>query len=95
MGNKTKKPRYVRTDIAVSGNQSIRVYAGERVATALHEVTADMDLYKGVRLAQLFEAVYQQGTKDGARIVRDSFDKMMGKIPHKNPGQPKKKKLLK
>jgi hypothetical protein len=90
-----QKPRCVRTDIIISSKQTISVYAGVRVGTALQEVTADMDLYKGVRLVQLLEAVYQQGTKDGARNVRDSFDKMMGKIPHKNPGQPKKKKLLK
>ena len=90
MSNKTKKPRYVRTAITLSSGV-VPVYAGVRVAQALHEVTEKMDLYKGVRLAQLLEAVYRQGMKDGARTVRDSFEHMMKKIPHQNPGQPKKK----
>jgi hypothetical protein len=53
-----------------------------------------MDVYKGVRLAQLLEAVYQQGKKDGAPAVRDSFDAMMKTIPHLNPGQPRRKKSI-
>jgi len=85
------KPRCMKTSITLS-NRTVNIYAGARVAQALHEVTEGMDLYKGVRLSQLFDAVYKQGTKDGARIVRDAFEKMMDKIPHKNPGQPKKKK---
>jgi hypothetical protein len=88
-----KKPRYVKTDIMLS-NRTVPVYAGVRVGQALHEVTEGMDLYKGVRLSQLLEAVYQQGMKDGARNVRESFEKMMDKIPHLNPGQPKKKRKL-
>lgn len=91
MGDKAKKPRYVRTAITLS-NSIVPIYAGVRVAHALHEVTENISLYKGVRLAQLLEAVYHQGKKDGARTVRDSFENMMKKIPHQNPGQPKKKK---
>jgi hypothetical protein len=91
MAKKTKRPRYVKTDIKLS-NSIVPVYAGVHVARALHEVTEDMDLYKGVRLSVLLEAVYLQGKKDGARGVEDSFLKMMKTIPHKNPGQPKKKK---
>jgi hypothetical protein len=91
MGNKTKKPRYVKTNITLSRG-IVPLYAGVRVAQALHEVTENMDLYKGVRLSQVLEAVYHQGTKDGARAVRDSFEKMMKGIPHQNPGQPKKKR---
>ena len=86
---KTKKPRYVKTNIQLTSGV-VPVYAGVRVAEALHEVTKDMSLYKGVRLTQLLEAVYRQGTKDGARVVRDSFENMMKTIPHQNPGQPKK-----
>lgn len=94
VGNKTKKPRYVKTDITLS-DSVVPVYAGVRVAHALHEVTKDMDLYDGVRLSQLLEAVYHQGMKDGARAVRDSFETMMKNIPHQNPGQPRKRKKLK
>jgi hypothetical protein len=86
-----KKPRYVKTQIQLS-KSIVPVYAGLKVAHALHEVTATMDLYHGVRLTQLLEAVYKQGKKDGARNVSESFKKMMKAIPHNNPGQPKKKK---
>lgn len=89
--DKKKKPRYVKTAITLS-NSIVPVYSGVHVAHALSEVTEDMNLYKGVRLAELLEAVYNQGKKDGARTVRDSFEHMMKKIPHQNPGQPKKKK---
>ena len=93
MTKKTKRPRSVKTLVPLS-NGVVPVYAGVRVAHALHELTADMDVYKGVRLAQLLEAVYQQGKKDGARTVRDSFEAMMRGIPHLNPGQPRRKKPI-
>lgn len=70
----------------------VPVYAGVKVAHAFREVTAEMDLYRGVRLSELLEAVYIQGKKDGARSVQESFQEMMLDIPHKNPGQPKKRK---
>jgi hypothetical protein len=90
MGNHSRKPRYVKTLVPLS-DSSISVYAGVRVAHALHEVTTDMDLYKGVRLSELLEAVYEQGKKDGARTVSESFLFMMRDIPHKNPGQSRKR----
>jgi len=88
---KAKKPRYIRTNIPMSTG-IVPVYAGVHVAHALHEVTKNMDLYQGVKLTQILEAVYSQGKKDGARKVGESFEKMMLEIPHNNPGQPKKKK---
>ena len=55
-----------------------------------------MTLYNGVKLSQLFEAVYVQGRKDGARYAFDTVSEKMNEaeklVPHKNPGQPKKKK---
>lgn len=91
MAKKSKRPRSVKTLVPLA-SATIPVYAGVRVAHALHEVTTDMDLYRGVKLAELLEAVYLQGKKDGARFVRESFESMMKQIPHLNPGQPKKKK---
>lgn len=91
MTAKTKKPRYVKTLVHLP-KQDVSVYAGVRVSNALSEVTHNMDLYQGVKLAELLEAVYQQGKKDGARGVKDSFERMMKQIPHQNPGQPKKRK---
>jgi hypothetical protein len=71
-----------------------RVDRKVHVAHALHELTADMDVYKGVRLAQLLEAVYQQGKKDGALDVRDSFEGMMKGILHLNPASRRKKQTV-
>jgi hypothetical protein len=90
MTTKAKRPRCVKTLVPMS-KSVVPIYAGVRVAHALHELTADMDVYEGVRLAELLEAVYQQGKKDGARDVRDSFEGMMRGIPHLNPGQPRRR----
>jgi hypothetical protein len=87
--SKPKKARVVKTLVPLP-NGSVPVYFGSRIAEALHEVTVDLTLYKGVRLGQLLQAVYEQGKKDGARQVKETFDNMMKNIPHKNPGQPKK-----
>jgi hypothetical protein len=88
---KPKKPRVVKALVPLPKGP-VPVYFGTRILKALHEVTLDMTLYKGVRLGELLQAVYEQVKKDGARQVKDSFDHMMKQIPHKNPGQPKKKK---
>jgi hypothetical protein len=53
-----------------------------------------MSLYKGVRLAQIFEAIYNQGKKDGAKAAFDEIGKGVAeaqrKIPHRAPGRPKR-----
>jgi hypothetical protein len=85
------KPRYIKTLVPISGG-NIAVYAGVRVANALSEVTGRMDLFQGVKLTQLLEAVYLQGKKDGARAVREAFEIVMLGIPHVNPGQPRRKR---
>jgi len=55
-----------------------------------------MDIYKGVRLAELLEAIYNQGKKDGAlnafTAIEESIDTTKQAIPHRPPGQPKKKR---
>jgi len=84
-----KKPRVVRTNISLL-NSTVPVYAGTRVARALHEVTLDMDIYRGVRLAELLEAVYDQGKKDGARLTFEKIEEVKALVPHKNPGRPRK-----
>ena len=83
-------PRVVKTLVPLSKG-SVAVYSGTRVRQAFAEVTQDMNLYKSAKLGLLFQAIYQQGKKDGAREVNDLFERMMKTIPHKNPGQPKKK----
>ncbi len=55
-----------------------------------------MTLYQGVKLSEILEAIYEQGKKDGARTA---FETLKAKtreaenlVPHRNPGQPKKKR---
>ncbi|WP_295639757.1 hypothetical protein [uncultured Methylibium sp.] len=78
------------------GDKSIAVYASPRISAAMEIVIEDMNLIKGVKLAQVLEAVYAQGKKDGARAAFDamhlSFKDAEKAVPHRNPGKPKKKK---
>ena len=83
---------YVRINIALVGKEEISVYAGKPIREALFEISRDMNLYHGVRLAQVLAAVYTQGKKDGARVVFEQVDGLKGAISYRNPGQPKKKK---
>lgn len=71
---------------------SVTMYANARVADALQELTADMTLYHGVRLAQVLEAAYEQGIRDGRRQVFDELDKLKQhpELKHRNPGRPTK-----
>jgi hypothetical protein len=85
------KPRVVRTDIQLT-KTSIAVYAGKRFKDALADVLADMNLYKAAKFSLVMEVVYQQGMKNGARLVFDKMDAVKKEIIHRNPGQPKKKK---
>jgi|HubBroStandDraft_2_1064218.scaffolds.fasta_scaffold109060_2 hypothetical protein len=80
-----------RTDIQLL-NTTISVYSGKRVADALAEISVNMNVYQGVKLSQILEAVYEQGKKDGARSVFEALDGVRATIPHRNPGQPKKRK---
>jgi hypothetical protein len=87
-GYKTVKMTLVKSELALHGS--------ERLVHAVQTITADMNLYQGVKFAQILEAVYVQGRKDGARAAFDEVDngvKTARKtIPHKNPGRPRKKK---
>lgn len=88
------KPRQVKNVIPMS-TQNVAVYASPKVSKALEEITEDLTLYHGVRLSQVLEAVYNQGQKDGARNaiteIQQNLNKTIDKIPHRNPGKPKKK----
>jgi hypothetical protein len=76
--------------------REVTVYASARVADALQEVAGEMNLWQGVKLGQVLEAVYEQGHKDGAREVFERVDRELGQaknsIKHLNPGRPRKKR---
>lgn len=92
-GKPKGKPRNVKNVISL-GSKDVAIYATPRVAKALEEVTENMTLYNGVRLAQVMEAMYEQGKKDGAREAFSELDDKLKEvkqaIPHRNPGKPKK-----
>jgi hypothetical protein len=50
----SKKPRVVKTLVPLP-KRSVPVYFGTRIAQALHEVTVDMNLYKGFASENCFK----------------------------------------
>jgi hypothetical protein len=76
--------------------QDVPIYTSARIADALEEIRAGATLYQGVRLAQVMEAVYEQGHKDGARATFDALDTGVAaakrQIPHRRPGRPRKRR---
>lgn len=77
-------------------NKTVTVYASPKIGQALQAVVGNLDLFHGVKLIQLLEAVYDQGTKDGARKAIDAMstrlDEVIRQVPHRNPGKPKSKR---
>lgn len=94
MANKKSRrgPRLIEVDLPKEGN--VKIYANATVADAVEEVTEDMTLYKGVKLATVIEAAYEQGRTDGRREVFDELEKVKKRpeFKHTNPGRPRKKK---
>lgn len=86
-----KKPRYQKIDVALP-SAAITLYAGSKVRSALEEVVADMTLYKGVRLAEVMGAIYQQGLKDGRREIIEKIEGIKTGVNYLPPGRPKKKR---
>ena len=84
------KSRYKKTNVLLS-DRKLALYVGAKIHEALAEVTMDMDLYKGVRLGRVLEAVYEQGMKDGRREVVEQFDAIKKTINYMPPGRPRKK----
>lgn len=86
-------PRQVKNIIPL-GTQEVSVYATPKVSKALDEITKEMTLYHGVRLAQVMEALYIQGQKDGARNAISTLEQAIAVakegVPHRNPGKPSK-----
>lgn len=88
------KARYKLNKIQAKSRE-ISVYASPRIGRALEDILAKNDLFDGVRIIQVLEAVYAQGKKDGARETFDNLDKSLAaskkSILHRNPGRPQRK----
>jgi hypothetical protein len=82
-------PKYKKFDVSLPTGD-LTLYAGQKVLSALEEVTTEMTLYEGVRLAEVMKAVYEQGLKDGRRDIIEQFDQIKGKAKYLPPGRPKK-----
>jgi hypothetical protein len=87
------RPGYATTKLALPKIGEVKVFAGGRVASALAELTVDADLYHGVRLMQVLEAVYEQGRKDGraeiASLVEGGLASAKKKLGWGRPGRPR------
>lgn len=66
------------------------IYANAKVLKALGELIGDMTLYHGVRFAQVAEAIYDQGLKDGRREIIEKAEGLKDGVKYLNPGPPKK-----
>ena len=77
-------------------NTELTLYAGSKLTGAVEDIVNKASLYEGVKLAQIMEAVYVQGQKDGARRAFEQIDQRVAEakqvVPHKRPGQPRKRK---
>jgi hypothetical protein len=93
MGKSKKLPKWTKIDVELPKAGKLTLYAGSKVSSALHEVTTELDLYQGVRLSEVMEAIYEQGLKNGRREVIEQFDhQIMKKVNYLPPGRPKKSK---
>ena len=88
--------KYKATQVLLPKAGKIKVYASPRVSEVLSELSGSMSLYEGVRLTQLLEAFYTQGTKDGARRAFEEANRKLLEaqraVPHMPPGRPKKRR---
>ncbi len=95
-GKKAARRGYqtIKVPIDAQKGTEIVVRTSARIADALKQITADMTLFKGVKLQQVLKSFYEQGKKDGAREVIErqqaALDATKKEIPHRPPGRPKK-----
>jgi len=90
----TQSTRGIRAIQLALPDTDVTVYAGARTARAMTELMEDMNLYSGVRFAQVAKAIYEQGLRDGRRQVFEHIDKGIEDVKqdpqlrHRNPGRP-------
>lgn len=89
--------RGYRTATVSVGESELTLIGSQKLVRAVETLVADMTLYEGVKFAQILEAVYAQGRKDGARAAFEQVDDGLRSakvaIPHRNPGRPRKAPL--
>lgn len=89
-GFKTVKVTLLKTEL--------KIYASQKLASAVEDIVKKATLYEGVKLSQIMEAVYLQGRKDGAREAFEQLDHHMIQVkkavPHMRPGRPRVRKKI-
>lgn len=88
MNPKKHQAKYKKFEIQLAEGP-LTLYASPTVLHALDEVTMDMTIFKGVKLAQVLKAAYEQGKKDGRREVIARFEEIKQGINYLPPGRPK------
>ncbi len=86
-----KKPRYRKATIHLASGARVILYVGSKVHSALQEITANMNLYRSVRLQEVLEAMYEQGLKDGRKEVIEKLEGVKIGINYLPPGRPRKR----
>jgi hypothetical protein len=85
---------YRTIKVSLSKGATVNVYTSPKLADALQNIAGDLDMYHGVKLFQILEAVYNQGMKDGRDEVFQGLKKEVAQLekalPHKRPGRPRK-----
>lgn len=86
-----------RHDVNLPGFGVVPVYASAKVGRAIDEVSGELDLYHGVRLMEILEAVYVQGLTNGRAEVFEAHEEQARQLraredlKHRNAGRPPKR----
>jgi hypothetical protein len=88
------KRGFSRVPLALPKIGNVPLFTNAGVATTIRRLMDQATVFEGVKLLQAFEAIYNQGRKDGARATFERLDTSLQEvkqlIPHKNPGRVKK-----
>jgi len=94
-----KKTGFTKVPMALPKAGSISLFTNGTVAAAIKRFAEDATLFDAVKMHQVFEAMYIQGKRDGAREAFSEIDLGMAAakklVKHKNPGRPRSPKAAK
>lgn len=85
------KAKYIKIQYKLPQAGDIVLYNSPAIKNALDHVSADMDLYKSVKLGMVLEAMFEAGAKAGRAEVIGKLNQIESETNYLPPGQPKKK----
>jgi hypothetical protein len=90
-------PGYRTAILELKRGEKLKAFTSARVKSALIELTEDANLYTATRIAQVIEAFYVQGKKDGARQAFEQLDAKVAEakrlVAHRRPGRPRSRRM--